>query len=209
MQCGVDFQDFGSLFELVDDDGEGVRYFVVSELDGFFADDFAGEESFRLIGNLIVGEKGRTLGQLLHDFFEEVVAAVAPKRGNGHESGEWKRLRENSEERQQLGLGDAIYFIECEDSFAFEAFGLFKEQLVGLRERVTGVEHQQKDVDTFEGGGDFAHHLAIQCGVAFVQAGRIDENDLAFGARDDALDAIAGGLRLGSDNGNFLANETV
>ena len=70
VQGGMDFQDFGSLFELVDNDGEGVRDFVVSELDGFFADNFAGEEALRLIGDLVVGEKRRTLRQLLHDFFQ-------------------------------------------------------------------------------------------------------------------------------------------
>ena len=42
-----------------------------------------------------------------------------------------------------------------------------------------------------------------------MEAGRVDEHDLAFRARDDALDAIARGLRLCGDDGDFLADEAI
>ena len=72
-----------------------------------------------------------------------------------------------------------------------------------------GIGHQEKNVNPFDRGVDFAEHLFVQRGFRFVNTGRIDENDLAIGARDDALDAIASGLRFRGDDGDFLADEAV
>ena len=78
-----------------------------------------------------------------------------------------------------------------------------------MREHGGGVGDEQENVDAFEGRGDFAHHLLVQDGVGFVKARCIDEDDLAFGRIDDALNAVAGGLRLGGDDGDFLADEAI
>ncbi len=78
-----------------------------------------------------------------------------------------------------------------------------------MRLHGNGIGHQEKNVNPFDRGVDFAEHLFVQRGLCFVNAGRIDENDLAIGARDDALDAIASGLRLRGDDGDFLADEPV
>ncbi len=78
-----------------------------------------------------------------------------------------------------------------------------------MRKSGGGVGDEKKQVNPFEGGGDFAHHLPIEHGFGVVNARSVDEDDLAFGAGDDALDAIAGGLRLGSDDGNFLADVMI
>lgn len=72
-----------------------------------------------------------------------------------------------------------------------------------------GVEDEEKDVDTFEGGGDFVHHLAAERGVGLVNSGRIDKNDLAAFLGNDALYAVACGLRPMRDDGDFLPNETI
>ena len=42
-----------------------------------------------------------------------------------------------------------------------------------------------------------------------MHAGRIDKNDLSFRAGYNSLNAIAGGLRFGSDDGDFLADQAI
>src|ERR1700722_20913285 len=53
------------------------------------------------------------------------------------------------------------------------------------------------------------HHLAAQRGIRIVQAGRIDKNDLSFGLSDNSLNAVSGGLRLGSYDGDFLSDQAI
>ena len=53
------------------------------------------------------------------------------------------------------------------------------------------------------------HHLAAQRGVGIVQAGRIDKNDLSFGLGNNSLNAVSGGLRLGSYDGDFLSDQAI
>lgn len=72
-----------------------------------------------------------------------------------------------------------------------------------------GVKDEEKDVDAFEGRGDFVHHLAPERGVSLVNSRRIDEDNLAAFLGNDALHTVACGLRPMRDDGDFLANETV
>ncbi len=55
----------------------------------------------------------------------------------------------------------------------------------------------------------FVHHLAAEDVLGFVDAGRIDQDDLRVVAIQDSLDAIAGGLRLRRNDGDFAADELV
>src|ERR1700730_4921343 len=72
-----------------------------------------------------------------------------------------------------------------------------------------GVHHQHEEIDSFKRGGHFLHHLPTERGIRFVHAGSINENDLAFRFRQDALDAVARRLRFGSDDGNFLSDQPI
>ena len=74
---------------------------------------------------------------------------------------------------------------------------------------MTGIHDQQKDVNALYCGGDFVHHLAAKRGVRVMQSGRVDEHNLAALLRDDALDAVSCGLRLGRDDGDFLADQVI
>jgi len=209
VQGHFDAKKLGRFLPFVHGNGEGVRNFVVGARDGFFADDFGGKETFGLVGDLIFGKVRDSFGQKLQDFAEEVFAARTRESGNRDDSGKFVGLRECVDQREEFGFGEFVDLVERQDGFAAEALGFFDEEAVRVRVHHGGVREEKKDVDAFESGGDFAHHLLVQDGIGFVQAGRIYEDDLAFGAVDDALNAVAGGLRLGGDDGNFLADETV
>src|SRR5579884_3033939 len=55
----------------------------------------------------------------------------------------------------------------------------------------------------------FVHHLAAECVFGFVNPRRVDEHDLRIVAIDNALNAIASGLRLGRDDGYFSPDQRV
>src|SRR6185369_15482480 len=116
---------------------------------------------------------------------------------------------EGFDHRKELWFWQAIDFVQDEDGLALEALRFFEEHGIAQGTDGGGVDHEEKEVDAFESGGDFVHHLATESGVGVVKAGRVDENDLTFGSGNDALDAVAGGLRLGGDDGDFLADEAV
>ncbi len=61
-KSGGDFQNFGSFLEFVNDHIQRVRDFVIGEMNGLFANDFAGEESLGLVGDLIFRKIGLAFG---------------------------------------------------------------------------------------------------------------------------------------------------
>ena len=56
---------------------------------------------------------------------------------------------------------------------------------------------------------EFVHHLATKNIFRPVNSGRIYQDDLSVIAVDDSLNAVAGGLRLGRNDGDFAAYELV
>ena len=79
-----------------------------------------------------------------------------------------------------------------------------------------GVHQHQHQVAGFQGFVDLLQHAAVEMRAGLVDAGRIDKDDLrrrmhALARRnlDHSGDAVAGGLRLGGDNGHFFAGEGV
>jgi hypothetical protein len=78
------------------------------------------------------------------------------------------------------------------------------------------VHQQQHQVAGLQRLVDFLQHAPVQVRSGLVNAGRIHKDDLrrrmlALARRnlDHPLDAIAGGLRLGGDNGHLFAGEGV
>ena len=53
------------------------------------------------------------------------------------------------------------------------------------------------------------HHPSIQFITRFVHSGRIDQNDLAFGPRDDTLNLKARSLWLVRNGGDIFANQPI
>ena len=90
MERHLDAKDLRGLFELIDEHGKCMRDFVISQVDGFFADDFCCQEPLGLISYLVFWEKVLILGKLLEDFFERPAAAAVRellKRGLDSEKG--------------------------------------------------------------------------------------------------------------------------
>ena len=53
------------------------------------------------------------------------------------------------------------------------------------------------------------HHSAVEQMAGFVDAGRIDKDDLAVLAADDALNFVPRGLRFVRDGSDLFADEAI
>ena len=114
------------------------------------------------------------------------------------------------DQRQKLRLLDLVHFIQEQKDGPVEAADPFDGE-TGRRGRMPAEAStiERKNVDAFEGVLQFVHHLAAEGVFRLVDAGRVDENDLRVVAIQDALNAIARGLRLGRNDGDFAADERI
>ena len=74
----------------------------------------------------------------------------------------------------------------------------------------------QHEIAAFQRFAHLDHHLAAQRTVGLVHSRSIDQHDLrrrrlpfALGNVNDALNAVARGLRLGRDDGQLLAHQRI
>jgi hypothetical protein len=106
-------------------------------------------------------------------------------------------------------LGDAVYFIQQKINRTVKSFNPFNRETVAGAVVNRRIRDEAEDVDAFEGVLEFVHHHAAQNVFGLVDAGRVYQDDLRVFAIEDALNTIAGGLRFGGDDGDFLADESV
>jgi hypothetical protein len=90
-----------------------------------------------------------------------------------------------------------------------EAFDPFDGEAVAGAVVNGGLGDEAEDVYAFEGMLEFVHHHAAEDVFRLMDAGRVYQDDLSVFAIQDALDAVAGGLGFGGDDGDFLADEGI
>src|SRR5690348_1585072 len=92
--------------------------------------------------------------------------------------------------------------------FSFELDPLQLKPLA--RTKIGGrVGDEREHVNAFERLRDFVHHLAIEDAVRLVNSGCIDEHNLCINSIEDALNAIARGLRARRDDGDLATDERI
>src|ERR1700733_2413006 len=106
-------------------------------------------------------------------------------------------------------LGDAVHFIEQKIYRAVEALDPLDGEAVAGAVVNRCVGDEAEDVDAFQGVLQLVHHHAAEDVFGLVDAGSIYQDDLGVFAIEDALNAIAGGLRFRGDDGDFLADESI
>src|SRR5262249_35211067 len=99
--------------------------------------------------------------------------------------------------RQQAGLVlQQVDLVQQQEGRLFGLFNQVEREAVAGAEAGRGVAHQEDDGDLLERVGDQPRPPAIERVARFVDAGRVVEDDLAFGARDYVTDAGPRGLWL-------------
>jgi hypothetical protein len=79
-----------------------------------------------------------------------------------------------------------------------------------------GVHEDEDEIAGLKGVVDLLQHPAVKLGAGLVDTGGVDKDDLGFGMSaldsrdlDHSGNAVAGGLRLGSDDGYLFAGKGV
>ncbi len=134
---------------------------------------------------------------------------VAFQCGYGHDGGKFEGLRKRINEREQFWLRQTVDFVQCQNRFPTKPLCFLEQQIVCLGMHLAGIGHQQQHVDSFQRRGHFLHHLPAQRGIRLVQTRRVNEDDLPLRLGHNSLNPVAGGLRLGGDDRDFLPYQTI
>src|SRR5690606_20022944 len=103
---------------------------------------------------------------------------------------------------------DRIDLVDDQDGVVF--FGQQGQQLLVSGRPLARLDDMQHHVDVGQGLCDHAiHHAVHRAAVAGLEAGSVHEDELFVLARKDAMDAVAGGLRLARYDGDLAADQRV
>ncbi len=108
-----------------------------------------------------------------------------------------------------------IHFIKDEANFRRRMLQHLDGELIAPIQLARRIHDQQDKIAAFQSLAHLDHHLAAQRAVRLVNARSIDQDDLrgvpafALGKVDDALNAVARGLRLGRDDGELFAHKRI
>ena len=112
--------------------------------------------------------------------------------------------------RQELHLLDEVDLVEDGEALGLGVAEHVDDVLVAAAERLAGVPDHGHDVGLGHRGADVVHHPDVELVQRLVDAGGVEEGDLAaLGIVEDADDAVTRRLRLGRDDGDFVSEDAV
>src|ERR1700758_511130 len=108
-----------------------------------------------------------------------------------------------------MRLGDAIDFVQQQIDGPVKTPRPFDSEAVAGTEIHGRIGNQRDNIDAFKRVLKLVHHLAAEDIFWFVDAGRIDEDDLSVVAIQNSLNAITGGLRLGRNDSDLASHQSI
>ena len=190
-------------------DRRGVGEFGVELEVELFAGDFGRDHAVGGVAELVGGVVPRAFWHGRGEIGLQVRDAVAGA-GRNHEYG-----LGGEAERERLGEGEEVVLfrkvdlVEDEDQRLGAAFDAGQGGLDAGADFRRGVDHEEGAVGilgAFPRGGD---HGAVEAAVGLENPRRVDQDQLRVAVDGDAHEAGAGGLRLGRDDRDLLADERV
>ena len=198
--------------ELLDLDLDAVGDLLVVVEEDLLADDLVDEEALGFVGELVLIEERRALGQYLDDAGKERVEAEMFEGGDLEDLGLREGLVPEGGEVLEGLLGGEVDLVDNEEN-ARAAVLHFLHKICVFVGRVLDVGDVEEDVGIDECGVGELAHLLLQFVVGFEYAGRVGIDDLPVGAVggtvDDAHDAVARRLCFGRDDAESLSDEGV
>ena len=183
----------------------GYLFLVVEEY--LFADDLADKEAHRLACELAVRIVGRMLGEHSKYGVKDArqVESFGGGAGNDHRAG--YQLLPVVDFLLHEFLVRKVYLVDYKQYRHLRLDYLLLKGLVF--QRLAELGHDKEEVGVLEGCADEAHHLLVEL------VGRIDDtwgigvDDLEVIACNDAHYSLAGCLRFGGDDAEFLAHKGI
>ena len=119
------------------------------------------------------------------------------------------------DERQQPLFVERVNLVQQQEAGLAALLDDVEHELVAGTELRRRIHDQQQQIAAFQRVVHFLHHAPVQRVDGLVNSGSVHQNDLSGGALglaldvDDSLNAIARGLRLARDDGEFFADQRV
>ena len=207
----------GSFLELFHDHAGRVGNFFFGLQQNLFANQLRRHEAHRLVGDLVFREIGRSRRHRLHHFAQQFIHSFAPERRDRHDLRELVQLAVFLDQRQQFAfvLAEKVHFIQHKKSLRAGLFEQIERVPITHIQLARRIHQQQHQVAAFQRLPHFHHHSSSQRTVGLVHPRRVDQHNLGriavlrFWNLQNALDAVARGLRFGRDDGQLLANQCV
>ena len=202
-----DANEVGLLLVALHDNFHTVGNLLLVLQQDLLADEFRHEEAHRAVGEGILREIGRALGQQRDDAFAHLLDVDPLEGGNGENI----RGRENrlpvALRFLHLLIGVFVDFVDDEHHGDAHLVDLFDELLVvsGL----PALDEIEDDVGVLQRVGDKLHHVLLHHVGGIEHARQVGIDNLVVVAVDDALDSVPGSLRLGGHDGDLLADQLV
>ena len=193
-----------------------VRHLFPHLHQNMFADQLRRHEAQRLIGDLVLGELRRSLGQRLEDALQQFVEARLLQSGNRNDLLKIAQRLKLRDERKQVALvGQQVNFVEEQKHRRRSLLDQIEEERIGGVPLLLGIDDHQDQIASRHRLAHIRHHLAAERGVRAMHSGRVNQHNLPriaaflFGNIDDPEDAVARRLRLGRDDGELLPDQRI
>ena len=207
---GMDAQQARLLLEALHQHHGGVGQFLAREHNDLFADDFGGQETGRLVGQIIGREILRPLGQRRQNAFLQRLEAVGGNCRYGDDLGERVLLPVSIDQGQQrLLVRQQVDLVRQQEDGNGQLLDQRQRVLVAGREFARCIDHQQEQVAALQCLPHLGHHALVHARLGPVDSRRVQKDDLGVGPVHDPLDAVPRGLRLVGDDGDLGAHQRV
>ena len=209
---GIDMDMTLVLFEALHHHLDGVRNLLVVIAQNLLADNLGDEKARGLVGQLVLAEVSRTLGQQLLDALHQYIGAELIRRRDGQYLGVGQQSMPFLDEVAELFGGvialQHVNLIDEQQHGNLHLTHLLEEVGVFLR-LLHHVGDVEQDVGIGQGRLRELQHILLHLVVRLQHARGIGEHNLTVGCVDDAHDTVTGGLRLERRDTNLLADELV
>ena len=198
-----------ALVKFLDDDLGGVGHLLVVGHEDLLAHDLGDKEAAAAVGEGILAEVGRALGQQLDDALHDVVHIEVLERAGGEDLGVGQELLPLVDDAHQVIVALEQIDLVDDQQDGDVLLGHAVEEVLILGGRLDDVGDIEQHVGIDERAGRVLEHALLQPEFGLEHAGRVAEHNLVILTIDDAHDAVARGLCLAGDDGQTLAHQAV
>ena len=208
---GVEIPDAGfPAGDAVDVDGNAVGHLFGERREQLFADHLGAVDGLRGFGDHFLGIIGHPLGQQGKKLLFQDAHAFAVAGAEGNDGGESAKPREGGDRFQNAGfIGRLIDLIDDENGRLSRALELGEDLFLQRGGAFFGGGDQDLNIGVGQAAEGGAVHIPSELAFGGMDAGRIEENDLALPFGQDPDHTAARGLRAGGGDGDLALQKGV
>ena len=201
---------FANLFESFGDNGGDVRNLIASGVQNLLAHDLRHQHSHRLISQFIFRKDRIAFRQMTQDALDQHVSHLVLQRGNWNDLAPFVLVAVPIDQRQQRRfVFQLVDLVKQKQGGFVRTLDEVEDETIAVTRRHRRIANQCDEIDAKQCILDRRHHPAIQFVTRLMHAGCVDEHDLPFRFRDDALNTEAGRLWFIGNGSDLLPDQSI